>query len=289
MTSEQSDLVSGLLKALGFSAPGVGAPALAALHAGAAHHRLAVIGDVMAAYWRDEPAEMPSYMREIITAREASRVAARRYYREALRFNPDLAEGWFNLGRLLQDEGNGQSAFVAFNRCAALSPHPDASPHAHLQANAHWHAATILEDQGRDAEALERYRQAVALCDNFGVHHARFANLLRSAGHIDEAMEHYQRLMSYSHRYFTEFVLPPLASQPEVPQHEELDVIYETAEGSPVVFWNGQYFRVRCMDLPVTSGKLAGMPEADAQGFLDRLLRLASRPPTRAVSISNLE
>jgi tetratricopeptide (TPR) repeat protein len=292
-----------LFNALGFPESEVGQPALSALHAGAAFHRLAVIRDVAEAYVRagSLPAGELAYMPLLdrLTTDEPPRVTAKRLYRTALRMDERLAEAWFNLGRLLQDEDRN-GALVAFDRAASLPPHARAQPHARLHANAHWHAATILEDMGQDEAALARYREALARCDNFGVHHVRFAHFLRRLGLLPEAMEHYGRLMTYSHRYFTEFVLPRLKTESAAaPGSTQVEVLYRTTDGKAVVFWNNAYHGLPRTALPVTAEGLAallsGPPARPGRRgkFLAKLSRLAFwRKPVsipHAVSISALE
>jgi tetratricopeptide (TPR) repeat protein len=287
-----------LLRALGLPEEGAGVPALHALHTGAAYHRLAVISDVVAAYARDAQAGELPYAGLLASTPDGQspRDVARYHYREALRFNGHLAEAWFNLGRLLQDNDDRHGALVAFNTAASLAPHKDAQPHAALHANAHWHAATILETQGKNDEALARYRQAVALCDSFGVHHARFANLLRRTGHMDEAIVHYERLMTYSHRYFTEFVLPPLAAHAGgAAPAAAVEILYETSRGEPVVFWGNEYVRLpasqaRPIAPETLSSMLAPAPAGRVRRLLQRLTGPAKTLPLqRAASIAALE
>lgn len=296
-----------LLSALGYPTSDAAHPGLTALHAGAAFHRLALLHDVVEMYANEAqlPSAEPVYLDLLRRPMrgEPPRSTAKWFYRAALRVDERLAEAWFNLGRLLQDANDQHGALVAFNRAAELAPHPDALPHAHLHANAHWHAATILEDMGRDAEALVRYREAVARCDNFGVHHVRFAHFLRRCGLVAEAIENYQRLMTYSHRYFTEFVLPPLKPPPVVaPPVVALEVLYETSDGAPVVFWNNVYFCLPKSALPATTEKLAALSAAASSsgenaGIAGRFRMLFSllafwryeTPLRQASSISELE
>jgi tetratricopeptide (TPR) repeat protein len=277
-----------LLKSLGFAEPDLSQPALSALHAGAAYHRLAVIIDVVAAYARDAnlPPGEPVYFERLrqVQLNGEPRVTAESYYREAIKRDSRLAEARFNLGRLLQDSGDREQALDCFNRCTSLPPHSRAQPHAFLHANAHWHAATILEDLGRDDEALTRYRDAVALCENFGVHHARFARFLRRRGLLSEAVVQYERLMTYSHRYFTEFVLPSLQPSASPSSAQPLDILYETTEGSAIVFLGNEYCRLPRGGRYLVGAtltlrmKLRQLEFRTSQGFLAaRMLQLITR------------
>jgi len=262
--------VAPLLLSLGHPENDFGQPALASLHAGAAFHRLAMISEVVEAYRReanlptDEPAYLPLLLQPL--AGEPPQATAKRLYRTALRMDERFAEAWFNLARLLQAGGDASGALVAFGRAAALPPHPRAHANAQLHANAHWHIATLLEEVGRDDDALNHYREALARCDNFGVHHVRVANFMRRRGLLTEALTHYERLMTYSHRYFTEYVLPPLAptSQTTSADTPNLDVLYETSDGFSVVFWNNAYYRLPKEMLPVTAAILEQMVKSES-------------------------
>lgn len=294
-----------LLPALGHPVGSHDQPALHALHAGAAYHRLAVILETLEAYARHAGLP-PGEPAGLVLARQAAgaappRASAARLYRQALDADGGLAEAWFNLGRLQQHADEREAALAAFERAAALPVHARALPHAQLHANAHWHAATLLEDLGRDEAALGRYRAALAGCESFGVHHLRYAHFLRRCGRLDEAIPQYERMMTYSHRYFTEFVLPPLkVPVAAAPAPEVLDVIYEAADGAAVVFWNNLYWRIPQEMLPVTAARLTGSLPGAAQPAGGRRARLRAalaglafwrRAPVvgSAVAISDLE
>ena len=291
---------------LGPPAPDRAQPGLTALHAGASYHRLAVIGEVADAYCRDAAlaAEELAY-RALLTAPAGGappRDAAARFYQVAVALDPGLAEAWFNQARLDQHRGEHAVALAGFGRALALPPHPRASAHAALHANAHFHKACILEGLGRDAEALAAYRAALALLDNFGVHHARIAHFLRHQGLIAEAIPQFEKLMAYGHRYFPEFTLPPLApAASPAPASATLEVLYEASDGALVVAHAGSYVRVPAGAIPVTPERLAAIEKADAvvaasplrrlRGFVERLAG-GPRPPTlprRADNMAALE
>lgn len=306
--SSAEEEVDPLLTGLGFPEPDCSQPGLTALHAGAAFHRLALMLDVVEMYARDAslPADEPAYvdlLRRSLRG-DPPRVIARRLYRAALRVDERLAEAWFNLGRLLQDAKDQSGALIAYGRAASLPVHPRAQPHAQLHASAHWHAATILEDVGRDDEALARYREAIARCDNFGVQHVRYAHFLRRRGLVAEATGHYQKLMTYSHCYFTEFALPTLiaTAAPNPGALSVPEVLYETSLGDAVVFWKDEYYRLpKSILRGNTNSREAIMSQLQDSrqqpGSIAFLLMILSRlafwrkmvPVRRASSISDFE
>jgi tetratricopeptide (TPR) repeat protein len=191
-------------------------------------------------------------------------------YREAADLVPDLAEAHYGLARLAQGKLDLQLALAEFETVLRLRPHREAPPHAFLHANAHWERATILEGWGRNEEALQGYRAALAELDTFGVHHIRVARFLRRLGHLEEAAVHFRRCMTYTHRYFPEFNLPPLvpaASKASSP----IEAIYETQRGEIVIFWQGEYVAVPSEYWPISQ---------------EGILELASKPikPLRRAS-----
>jgi len=171
----------------------------------------------------------------------SSRAIARSCYTYSISASPDLAEAHYNLGRLDQADSSREAALARYRRVLELQPHERATPHAHLLANAHWESATLLEDLGRSQEALVAYRAALAGLSSFGVHHIRVAKFFRRMNCMTEALTEFRKGMGYSHRYFPEFLLPPLTAAEPVPP-ARLRPIHETARGEIVVFWQGQYY-----------------------------------------------
>lgn len=294
------------LAAFGYPGSDPAQPGLVALHAGAAYHRLATVMEVLRAYCDGAGLAVADLkyweqLEGLLDGRSAWTSAAAQY-RTAMDESPDLAEAWFNHARVLQAQAEPDAALTAFDRCVTLTPHPRAPAHALLHANAHWHAATLLEDAGRDDAAWHRYRLALERCDNFGVHHARLARFLRARGMIDESIAHFERLMTYSHRYFTEFVLPPLSVAPvaaSVSDTDPIEVLYQTSRGESVVYRQGAYRRLPATGAIATGAYVDQLLAADparaarAPSFLARLFGRratpASRPTATASSIAELE
>jgi tetratricopeptide (TPR) repeat protein len=246
-----------IFRGFGAPAPDVAAkalseePALVLLHLAATHYKMAVVVEVLE-HWSSHvspSAERAPALCLLINALEEknARAQARNLYNSAIVIDPGLAEAHYGLARLAQGAADIQSAVASYERVLTLKPHRAAQPHAYLHANAHWEHATILEQQGRDDAALQSYRRAVALLDTFGVHHIRLARFLRRLGHLDEATAHYRRCMAYTHRYFPEFILPPLMKGDAMPP-PSIDVIYTTRRGEPVIFWNGDYLALSAQE-----------------------------------------
>src|SRR5260370_598241 len=132
---------------------------------------------------------------------------------------------------------------------------PEAPADAYRHGDAHWERATIFEDLGLNAEALIEYRAALTKLDRLGVHHIRVARFFRRLGLLEEAAEHFRRCMTYSHRYFAEFILPPL-EPPRPTVSPMVEVIHTNRRGEQVVFCHGAYFSVPQTLWPVGPNKL---------------------------------
>lgn len=253
---------------------------LFALHLGAAFHRRAIMVDVMR-FYKDQRGFRPDEFPSLALVTEAdddnsSRKVARSCYTYSTSASPDLAESHYNLGRLDQSERSSDAALARYRKVLELQPHERATPHAHLHANAHWESATLLEDLGRDQEALSAYKAALIGLASFGVHHIRVAKFFRRMNCMAEALAEFRKGMGYSHRYFPEFLLPPLAS-PDAAPPAKLHPIHETAQGEIVVFWQGQYH---------------ALPARSRQGIDEGLFELSEeqlRDARQANNIADLE
>ncbi len=292
-----------LLRAFGAPAPqppeAPGKASVVALHLATAFYRLAIVLDVLRFYGERSRLPklelVPLVMMMEALAGQQPRAVAERLYRQALVVSPNLAEAHYALACLSRDEASHDRALDGYAAALRLSPHLEAPAHAYLHANAHWERATIFEDLGLNAEALIEYRAALARLDKFGVHHIRVARFFRRLGLLEEAAEHFRRCMTYSHRYFAEFILPPL-QPPRPPVSPMVEVIHTNRRGEQVVFWQGAYFSVPQMLWPVSPKELedvvASMAVPHPKGVLGLLRRLVDqRPPTirRASSIAALE
>jgi tetratricopeptide (TPR) repeat protein len=217
------------------------------LHFASAHHRLAVILDVMRYYARQanlEPTDYPALVSaETACGERSAHDIAEDAYRWAIALVPTLAEAHFALARLHQLQGKHDLALSGLATALEHPLHALASPSAFLHANAHWERATLLDDMGRDADALQAYRAALSGLASFGVHHVRVARFFRRVGLIAEAIAEFRKCMAYSHRYFAEFMLPPLSAAPATEPAPPTPV-YVTSAGDVVVFHEGQYLAV---------------------------------------------
>ena len=268
--------ISPLLLELGFPKFNSDWSAMTALHAGAACHRLAVISESVNNYLSqaDMGKDELEYLQLLSIDKdfENARMFAERYYQDALNLDDSLAEAWFAIARIFHQDKRLTEALTAYKRTLILQPHPKAPTSAQLHANANWHMATIYEDIGNESLALVYYREAISKCNCFGVHHKRYAVLLRRLGYIEDAMNEFEKMMVYNHRYFTEFLLPPLYPIETQVVNEYLDIIFETTTGHLVFFWDNLYWKLNKKSLPVSTSKLMRLKELHGTSFLSRHL-----------------
>jgi tetratricopeptide (TPR) repeat protein len=227
--------------------------ALVALHLAATFYKIAIVTEVLDYHSSSMgfPVEHFPVLSLLIAALEGknARSQAAILYQHAIDCAPELAEAYYGRARLSQAASDVESALTDFETVLQLSPHLDAPAYALLHANAHWERATILEQQGRDEAALRAYRAAITGLETFGVDHIRLARFLRRLGCFEEAAVHYRRCMIYTHRYFPEFILPPLATSAPSPPLS-VEVIYNTQRGEPIIYWKGTYLALNAHEGP---------------------------------------
>jgi tetratricopeptide (TPR) repeat protein len=79
------------------------------------------------------------------------------HYREALRFDPNLAEAYNNLGNMLDDLGKPNDALVSYQSAEALQPN---APFVHVNLG------SVLLKLGRFDEAIQEYQKGAELAPN---------------------------------------------------------------------------------------------------------------------------
>jgi tetratricopeptide (TPR) repeat protein len=177
---------------------------------------------------------------------------ARRCYQAALLLHPNQAETLYNLAVLDLHDGLSEQAFSAFERVVELAPSRRCPPQAHLRANALWNMALILDGSGRSEEAGTSFSRALQLLGNFGVQHRVWADWLQQHGRSAEAIEQYHLLMSYSHRYAPELLLPDLRSEERAARDEcgglldpfSITPVKPMPDGGQIVYHALLYFKV---------------------------------------------
>ncbi len=114
--------------------------------------------------------------------------AARAAYQQAIEIDPTLSDAHVNLGRLLHNLGDLDSALRHYRQ--ALAEVPD-------DPVVHFNLAGVLEDGKDTAAALAHYHRAIELDPNFADAHFNLGRLLEVLGRREQALRHllaYRRL-----------------------------------------------------------------------------------------------
>ena len=113
---------------------------------------------------------------------------ARRAYERALQLDPELADAYINLGRLVHEGGDPAGA-AEFYRAALARQADDSLTHYNL--------AVSLEDTRDFAAAIAHYSESVRINPHFADAHFNLGRLLEKTGRRNEAIQHlliYRRL-----------------------------------------------------------------------------------------------
>lgn len=114
--------------------------------------------------------------------------AAMAAYRRALELEPEHADAWINLGRLLHEARRLEEAEGCYRRVLQISPGSSV---------AHFNLGVVSEDRGNPEAAIEAYRQAVECEPGLKEAHFNLARLYEQAGATRLALQHlstYRRL-----------------------------------------------------------------------------------------------
>ena len=103
-------------------------------------------------------------------------------YREALRLNPNLTEGHYNLGNAYCAQGKLNEAVGEYREALRLNPG---------YVEAHYNLGNAYIKQGKLSEAVGEYREAVRLNPNLTEGHYNLGNAYRDQGRHKEAIESY--------------------------------------------------------------------------------------------------
>jgi tetratricopeptide (TPR) repeat protein len=104
-------------------------------------------------------------------------------YEQALRVQPNDAEGQLNLGLMLMDQGKVPEAIAHYEQALRLNPD---------YADAHCNLGATLGQLGRIPEAIGHLEQALRLKPDLPEAHNNLGNALMQLGRPQEAMAHFQ-------------------------------------------------------------------------------------------------
>ena len=107
-------------------------------------------------------------------------------YRQAIEFDPNLADAHCNLGAVLYNQGRRAPSRRCFERCLQLDPN-------HVEA--HFNLANLLEEEGCDEMALRHYRSALGANPFYPDLHINLALLYEKLNAAARAREHWRRYL----------------------------------------------------------------------------------------------
>lgn len=112
--------------------------------------------------------------------------------RRAVELNPGNAEGYYNLGIMLNRQDRISEAEASFKR--ALEIRPD-------YHEAHYNLAVMLDDQGRISEAEAGYRRTLKIRPDCAEAHNNLGVVLKVLGQLDDALDSYRRALQIDPGY----------------------------------------------------------------------------------------
>src|SRR5262245_60309445 len=151
------------------------------------------------------------HLMRAIAAQRGQVDQARQFLRQATQSDPDFADAWTDLARLLTLAGRESETLECWQAIARIRPEPallitianehlkrgqfyhaEKASRQALQLNpnlaeAHLNLGAALHQQHRATEALESYQRAIAINPRMGVAYSNLADALCHLGRLDEA------------------------------------------------------------------------------------------------------
>ena len=109
------------------------------------------------------------------------------HYRQAVELRPSYAEAHYNLGRLLAEKGRFDEAIVHYGKALEINP---------ADAEAHNNLGATLFANGRLDEAIAHYRKALAIQPDYADASCNLASALLSNGDLDGAIGYYSACLA---------------------------------------------------------------------------------------------
>jgi tetratricopeptide (TPR) repeat protein len=111
------------------------------------------------------------------------------HYRQAIELRPSYSEAHYNLGRLLAQKGQLRDAIAHYQKALEVNP---------ADAEAHNNLGATLFASGRADEAIAHYQKALEIQPNYSDASCNLANALLSNGDLNGAITHYSACLARS-------------------------------------------------------------------------------------------
>ena len=108
-------------------------------------------------------------------------------FRRVTELNPDYADGYHNLGIVLQDQGKFDEAIASYTKALAVKPN---------HVGAYFNMGNALQNQGMLDEAIEAYNKALSLKPDFAEAYNNIGNAIQGQGMLDDAIEAYKKAVA---------------------------------------------------------------------------------------------
>ena len=108
--------------------------------------------------------------------------AAINSYKQALKINPEFADGYYNMGVVLQNKGDLEEALGNYKQ--ALKIRPD-------YAEAYNNMGVVLQNRGDLESAIDSYKQALKIKPDYAESYNNMGNALKYNGDLESAIESY--------------------------------------------------------------------------------------------------
>jgi protein O-GlcNAc transferase len=117
---------------------------------------------------------------------EGNFVKAEHVYRKILKKQPINAGAYYELGNVLQDQGQLNEALLCYKKTITIDP---------TFSGSYNNLRNVLRQSGRLEEAICYYQKAIALSPNFAGSYYNLAQAIHDNGNLEEAITYYQKAL----------------------------------------------------------------------------------------------
>ncbi|MDA7719833.1 tetratricopeptide repeat protein [Alphaproteobacteria bacterium] len=113
-------------------------------------------------------------------------------FSKATELNPNYADGFNNLGILLQDQGRFEDAIVSYAKALAIKPD---------YVEALNNMGVALHEHGKLTDAIRTYKKALAFKSDYAEAHYNMGNAFKDQGELDGAVKAYKKALAIKPDY----------------------------------------------------------------------------------------
>ena len=113
-------------------------------------------------------------------------------YKKAVSLNPNYADAYYNMGITLHEQGKLEESIEAYNKAASLRPN---------DGDVYYNMGLVLQERKQHEEAIKAYNKALSLKPNYADTYNNIGNVLKSQDNLEEAIGAYKKAMSLKPDY----------------------------------------------------------------------------------------